>query len=207
MKTKTCKKCGQNKKYTKFWKDIHLLDGYTSSCKDCINELRRIRYKKKNQNKISKRKKKTKEEIKEYRKIWRLNNPDKMKKYRQKRKNKNNLWKQQQLKTNPLFRMRRNISDYMRKIIKSNGGIKSKKMEDILGIKFSDYLQYLENLFENGMTWQNWTVDGWHIDHIIPLCSAKNEKELLELFHYTNTRPLWAKDNFSKGGKHPSIYF
>ena len=49
------------------------------------------------------------------------------------------------------------------------------------------------------MTWNNRSE--WHIDHIIPLSSAKTEEELYKLFHYTNLQPLWAKDNLIKGKK------
>ena len=199
MKTKKCKRCGQNKKYEEFGIDNHLLEGYTSSCKNCINELKRIRYKEKNQNKISKRKKKTKEELRLYRKEWYIKNKSRYKKYRNKKYQ--NEYKRNRLKKDPLFRMRVNILEYMRKIIKSKGCMKSKRMEDILGMDFDDYTKYLENLFEEGMTWDNWGFYGWHIDHKIPLSSAKTEEEVYQLCHYTNLQPLWAKDNLSKGDK------
>ncbi len=51
------------------------------------------------------------------------------------------------------------------------------------------------------MSWDNHTKYGWHIDHIIPLASAKTEEELKSLCHYTNLQPLWAKENLSKGAK------
>ena len=48
----------------------------------------------------------------------------------------------------------------------------------------------------------NWDNHGeWHIDHKIPLSSAKTEKELIGLCHYTNLQPLWALDNLKKGNK------
>ena len=48
----------------------------------------------------------------------------------------------------------------------------------------------------------NWINHGeWHIDHIIPLASAKNEKELIKLCYYRNLQPLWAFDNMSKSAK------
>jgi hypothetical protein len=49
------------------------------------------------------------------------------------------------------------------------------------------------------MNWSN--RKEWHIDHIIPLSSAKTEEELLKLFHYTNLQPLWANDNIKKSNK------
>jgi len=53
------------------------------------------------------------------------------------------------------------------------------------------------------MTWDNWTLDGWHIDHIKPLASfdLTDRKQLLEACHYTNLQPLWAKDNLTKNDK------
>ena len=60
--------------------------------------------------------------------------------------------------------------------------------------------KYLESQFLEGMCWDNYGIYGWHIDHKIPLCSAKNETELLKLFHYTNLQPLWAEDNLKKNG-------
>lgn len=60
---------------------------------------------------------------------------------------------------------------------------------------------YLENKFIDGMTWDNKGFYGWHIDHIIPLSSAKTEEEIYKLCHYSNLQPLWAEDNMKKGDK------
>lgn len=53
------------------------------------------------------------------------------------------------------------------------------------------------------MTWDNWTTDGWHIDHIKPLAqfNLSDREQLLRACHYTNLQPLWAKDNLSKGAR------
>jgi hypothetical protein len=53
------------------------------------------------------------------------------------------------------------------------------------------------------MSWDNWTTDGWHIDHIKPLASfdLTDRQQLLLACHYTNLQPLWAIDNLSKGDR------
>lgn len=51
------------------------------------------------------------------------------------------------------------------------------------------------------MSWDNHSVFGWHVDHIVPLNSANTEDELYKLCHYTNLQPLWASENISKGDK------
>jgi hypothetical protein len=73
----------------------------------------------------------------------------------------------------------------------------------LIGCRKDEYLRYLESLFEPEMTWENYGVHGWHIDHIVPISSfdLTDSEELKKAFHYTNTRPLWAADNWKKGSK------
>ena len=40
-----------------------------------------------------------------------------------------------------------------------------------------------------------------HIDHIVPLSTAKTEKDVYRLCHYTNLQLLNAKDNLRKSDK------
>ena len=61
--------------------------------------------------------------------------------------------------------------------------------------------EYLEKQFKSGMTWKNHSLKGWHIDHIIPLNSAKTPEVVEKLMHYTNLQPMWATYNLKKGNK------
>jgi hypothetical protein len=72
-----------------------------------------------------------------------------------------------------------------------------------LGMSLDEFIVYFEKLFQPGMNWGNWSYDGWHIDHILPLSSFNLEdpEEQKKAVHYTNLQPLWARDNQSKGAK------
>ena len=83
--------------------------------------------------------------------------------------------------------------------MKNKGWRKNGRTEQLVGADCETVKKHIESLFKNGMTWEN--HGKWHIDHIIPLASAKTEEEVIRLFHYTNLQPLWAKENLSKSDK------
>ena len=60
-----------------------------------------------------------------------------------------------------------------------------------VGCVKEEFINHIESLFQEGMTWDNRDHDGWHIDHIIPLAKGGTN-------HYTNLQPLWAEDNRKK---------
>lgn len=59
---------------------------------------------------------------------------------------------------------------------------------------------YNEKQFTKGMTWEKIGSE-IHIDHKIPLASAKTEEDLIHLCHYRNLQPLWKLDNIRKQDK------
>ena len=80
------------------------------------------------------------------------------------------------------------------------GFVKKGRTEALLGCSFEEARRHIEKQFKPGMSWENRSE--WHIDHIIPLASAKTEEEVIKLCHYTNLQPLWARENLRKGAKH-----
>jgi hypothetical protein len=139
-------------------------------------------------------------------KDWRIKNIDKLREKRkeyyhnnkEKENEKNNIWKKNKMKTDGFFRMKKNLRDRIRDYLKGN--IKSKRTKEIIGIDYEEFRNYISNMFTEGMSWDNY--GNWHLDHIIPLCEAKNEEEIIKLNHYTNLQPLWAEDNLKKNRKY-----
>ena len=84
-----------------------------------------------------------------------------------------------------------------------NGEDKSASTRELIGADPEFVKKHLESQFEEGMSWDNNTNDGWHKDHIIPCASfdLSDPEQQKKCFHWSNLQPLWAKDNLSKGAK------
>ena len=77
-------------------------------------------------------------------------------------------------------------------------------IRDLLGCTISELITYLQSKFLPGMSWENYGRKGWHIDHIRPLSSfdLTDVEQRRIAFHHTNLQPLWASDNWRKGGRY-----
>jgi len=121
--------------------------------------------------------KKTKSEIREYKRKW----------HRERKRN--------NLNYRITCNLRKRIWDALK------GHVKSKATQELIGCTIAHLKSHIEGLFTEGMYWDNY--GSWHIDHIIP-CAAYDlscQTEQEKCFHYTNLQPLWALDNFKKGAK------
>jgi len=104
-------------------------------------------------------------------------------------------------KENTMGRLARGMRNRLKEYLKYKNISQTNKTFQYIGCTPKELKTYIENKFQPGMTWDNWGVYGWHIDHVVALSSAKTEDELMKLFHYTNLQPLWAKDNILKSDK------
>jgi len=73
-----------------------------------------------------------------------------------------------------------------------------------LGCSIPEFKAYIEAMFVSGMNWDNWSKDGWHLDHIKPLhkFDLTDPEQLRIACHFTNLQPLWSLDNHRKGSKY-----
>ena len=208
---KKCKRCCTVKTVEEFGILITTKDGYSPLCRDCKNLESREFLEKRKREKLyvpapeikkcghCKEKKPKTEFFNSCRTKDGLRGTciecEKLKKdkYRD-RINKRRLNK---YKNDPIFRLKKLLRGRLAKYIER----KSVPMDNIIGCDWVELKNYIENKFVEGMTWENWGQYGWHIDHIIPLDSAKTENDLYKLSHYTNLQPLWARDNRLKSNK------
>lgn len=146
-----------------------------------------------------------KETLKLKKKAYREVNKDKVKErekaYRTSNKNKLYEYDMYRYKNNIQRKISCRLRSRLRDVLKSN--YKAGSAVKDLGCSIDELKNYLESKFQPGMTWDNWTTDGWHIDHIKPLASfdLTDRKQFLEACHYTNLQPLWANDNLIKSDK------
>ena len=80
---------------------------------------------------------------------------------------------------------------------------KGVKTQELLGCTITELRQHLEAQFVDGMDWDNYGRNGWHIDHIRPCASfdLTDPHQQRQCFHYTNLQPLWEADNIRKGAR------
>ena len=98
-----------------------------------------------------------------------------------------------------LYRLKCYIRIKTAMVLRVGGYSKRSSTAVILGCTFEEFKVHLEKQFWPGMSWEN--TGEWHLDHIIPLASAKTEGETLRLCHFSNLQPLWGDDNLSKNDR------
>jgi hypothetical protein len=150
-------------------------------------------------------------------KQWRNRNPDRVRHYANEHR--------RRYRTDPVFRAKiqatYNRHAQLQRDLKTNRAISSKLRTrmyialtaagakraaasfDLTGCTVAELRQHLEAQFTDGMSWDNYGRDGWHVDHVRPCASfdLNDPEQQRQCFHYTNLQPLWAADNIRKGAK------
>lgn len=188
---------------------------YYKSNKNSIAEKRKIRrqteaykayvvsYKEKNREKILSQKRESNKQNYGTYKEWCNKNEDllcqKRKAYYERNKDKIFGYIYNRKAKDPQYKLKFTLRCRIYSALKSKSWRKGGATEQLVGADYDTVKKHIEVLFKEGMTWEN--HGEWHIDHIIPLASAKTEEEIKKLFHYTNLQPLWAEENLKKHAK------
>ena len=101
------------------------------------------------------------------------------------------------------FRLLGNMRSRLRIAMRDQGTMKVETSLRLFGCSADELKAHIESQFTDGMSWENYGIHGWHVDHIKP-CSSFDfslDSEQRECFHYSNLHPLWAEDNLRKSNK------
>lgn len=209
-----CNKCLQEYPIILFYKDNNRKCGVSRWCKKCFS-LQNKKYKKENKKRLDLEIKKyriaNKEKIKlkhkEYCQKHKNEIRIKSKEYRIKNKEKRRKWHKEYYhrigKNSIQLIIRSRLSKKLNSALKNKGLKKTLCTMELLGCDINFFISFIEKQFLPGMTWENYGVYGWHLDHIIPcnwfdLSKIEDQKKC---FHYTNIQPMWGSENTSKQDK------
>ena len=181
---KKCKKCGAERPLAEFGKHRETADKLYPWCKPCAAEYQR-----------AKRAEYCPEARRKKNADWRKQNPERLRVLRQRAIEKK--------KSTPQGRLTLSVRSYLSQNLAQRGAVKRSKTFEALGYSPDDLVCHIEELFQPGMTWENY--GHWHLDHIRPLASFVYEstdcEQFREAWALSNLQPLWAEDNLSKGAK------
>jgi hypothetical protein len=166
------------------------------ACKSCKAAYDKERYKAKGEAiRANNRKYKTenKEAMAEYNREWCLENKDKK------------LESNRRFLRKPNNRILKNLKNRVHRWL----GVRPTNAQaiELLGCTVTNWMSWLQARFTPGMGWKNYGQGErfWELDHYMPLSKwdKSDPDQIKRALHYTNTRPLWSRDNQSKGSKVP----
>ncbi len=179
---KRCPCCNKTLARDKFYANRTKKDGFGTYCKLC---------QKQKQYKSIRDNKGFRDNVRAGTKKWQQCNPEKMREY--------GRLSQKKRRMNPKYRVSNSVGRMLYRSLCEDKNKKKKK--DILGYSGEQLAGHLENQFVDGMTWGNYGK--WHVDHVIPIAffefTSPGDVEFKMCWRLENLRPLWAKENISKG--------
>ena len=137
--------------------------------------------------------KNNREKLRQKHRQWRDNNRDKYREYQRKdlRRRMND----------PILKVELQLRNMIYMSFKRKKYTKNKRLESIVGLNSKDMVNYLFETYKNNYGYEWNKIEPIHIDHIVPLATAKNEEDVIKLCHYTNLQLLKAEDNIQKSDK------
>jgi hypothetical protein len=141
--------------------------------------------------------------INERARAWSQKQRDEGSEYSKKQVKLNQEYIRNRLATDPGFKWAARMRSNTHKRLAQHNSQKLLGSLEIYGCTIPELRSHLESQFQPGMTWDNYGLHGWHIDHIIPCASfdLTDPEQQKACFHYTNLQPLWAEENLKKRGQ------
>lgn len=182
----------ERKEYMKLYNEQH---------KEKIKEQNRINhkiwYEKHKEEKLQKNKQwieNNKEKRKEYLKKWEEENHDRILKRKLERR-------KQRRKEDCIYKLKEQARDTIKKSFRGILKGKRGRTKELLGCDLDFFIQHLLKTYKNnyGIDWDG--KEKVHIDHIVPLATAKTKDDVIRLCNFNNLQLLKAEDNLKKSSK------
>jgi hypothetical protein len=223
---KKCTKCGEVKDFDEFSKDKRNKDGKQSRCKNCNTKYslenkhnknrkapteeqkeRRKKHRQENKEFFKKKDREYNQKNKHIRQKYRKDNKERLLKYTHEyyQNNKKKIrilrdkWFKENMKTNPLHKLRVSIRSNIAMSIKNQGYTKKTKTYNMLKCDYDFFMQWLNGIASNGYQYGFGNLE---LDHVVPISLAETEDEAILLSHYSNYQLLNATENQSKGNRY-----
>ena len=97
------------------------------------------------------------------------------------------------------YRLACNLRSRLSQALRRQLANRSSKTEELLGISFQEFKEYIEFSMTPEISWKT-----YDLDHVRPLSSfdLTNLEQLKEASHFSNIQPLLKSDNRKKGSKY-----
>jgi hypothetical protein len=164
---------------------------FKATCREC-ERLAVIKYNSKH-----------KEERKEYNKDFYKNNPDYLKNWKNDNRDKINTQYRERLANDPEFKLRKNCSRAISRMLKINNSSKfNHSILQYLPYSIEQLKLHIEKQFNDRMGWDNYGIY-WEIDHIIPQSclpyKTMEDDNFKKCWSLENLRPYQIDLNRSEG--------
>lgn len=203
---KICSKCEAVKPSSHFYASPDGAFGFRGDCRECTvrrgkrwydeNPETVRRYLDANRDRIIRNSNRRRIENPNYHKQWRDANRDRVRAKQREANEKHRMKPYRRL----CDAVSANINNSIRK-----GSRQGRGTFELLGYTREELMRHLEKQFDPGMSWANYGVEGWHIDHIIPVTAfnfdSPDHEDFRRCWALTNLQPLWGRENISKGNR------
>ena len=110
----------------------------------------------------------------------------------------------------PKYRLVDSLRQRVYRVVKQQFTPSAKTLE-LIGCSQDELISWVESHFEVGMTWENYGLHGWHLDHVVPVAKYMDNIEdpvaQRECFNMKNLKPMWATDNRRKSSLYKGINY
>lgn len=199
---RTCTRCKREKSIDSFCVGEFYKEGISRWCKECTSRQKEYRVLTKDKQKGYRIRYKSR--VKE----WVSNNRGRVnysnRKYYANNKKSINSKKARYIserrKGDELFYVKDKARTFIRFVFGRKRTYRESQMEKWLMCDTESFRKYLLSTWKKNYGTE-WNGEPYHIDHIIPLATAKTEEEVIRLCHYTNLQMLTPEDHEKKSIK------